>query len=162
MKIKSFLTMSFAAVALVLGVCACGSDDDEPEVAVAEQVAGIYNGNEVIMVDNEESSNEEKTYEIVKATDTSVDIMVPASGMGPMTIPALLVKGITLTKNGNSISGNVGSYTGTVKNASGDERAYTISGVTLMFSDKKMVATFSLKYGNMPFIMTTTFTGEKK
>ena len=79
-----------------------------------------------------------------------------------MTIPALLVKGITLSKSGNSISGNVGSYTGTVKNASGDEKAYTISGVTLMFSDKKMVATFSLKYGNMPFIMTTTFTGEKK
>ena len=162
MKIKSFLTMSFAALALVLGLCSCSSDDDEPEVAMAEQVAGSYTGNEVIMVDNDESSNETKTYEFVKASDISVDMMIPQSGMGPMTIPALLVKGITLSKSGNSITGKVGSYTGTVKNASGDEKAFTVSDVTFMFSDKKMVATFTLKYGNMPFLMSTTFTGEKK
>ena len=42
-KIKSFMMM-MATMAFVFGVCSCGSDDDEPEVAVATQVAGSYTG----------------------------------------------------------------------------------------------------------------------
>ena len=97
MKIKSLLTMALAAVAIVFGVCACGSDDDdEPEVAVATKVAGSYIGNEVIMVNNDESSNETKTYVITKVTDTSIDLTVPEVGMGGMmTIPSFSVKNIT-------------------------------------------------------------------
>jgi hypothetical protein len=49
-----------------------------------------------------------------------------------------------------------------VKNAKGDEKAYVVSNVTLMFSEKTVVGTYSLKYGNMPFLMTTTFTGTRK
>jgi hypothetical protein len=30
-----------------------------------------------------------------------------------------------------------------------------------VYSDKTVVVTFSLKYGNMPFAMATTFTGNK-
>ena len=157
------MTMMVTAVAVVMGMCSCGSDDNEPEAAVATQVAGTYEGNEVIMVMGEESSNDTKTYAFAKVSDTSVDMTIPEMGMGGMmTIPALIVKNIPLTKSDNTVTGKLTTYSGTVKNASGDEKAYTISGVTLMFSDKKMVATFSLKYGNMPFIMTTTFTGEKK
>jgi hypothetical protein len=31
-----------------------------------------------------------------------------------------------------------------------------------MFSDKNVVVTYSLKYGNMPMAMETTFTGIRK
>jgi hypothetical protein len=162
MKIKNLFAMMVAAVALVIGVCSCGSDDDEPEAAVATQVAGSYTGNEVVIVDNEESSNDTKTYEFIKATETSIDMAIPEIGMGGMmTIPALSVQGIVLTKNGNTISGKLSTYSGKVKNAKGDEKAYTISDITVMFNEKNVVATFSLKYGSMPFVMATTFTGTK-
>ena len=162
MKIKSLTIALIASLATVLGTSSCSSDDDEPEAPVAAQVAGSYTGNEVIMVDNEESSNETKTYEITKASDTSVDMTVPEWGMGMMTIPSFIVKNIPLAKSGNTITGKVASYSGTVKNAKGEEKAYVVSNVALMFSDKKVVGTYSLKYGNMPFLMTTTFTGTRK
>lgn len=162
MKIKSLTIALIASLATVLGTSSCSSDDDEPEAPVATQVAGSYTGNEVIMVDNDESSNETKTYEITKASDTSVDMTVPEWGMGMMTIPSFIVKNIPLAKSGNTITGKVASYSGTVKNAKGEEKAYVVSNVALMFSDKKLVGTYSLKYGNMPFLMTTTFTGTRK
>ena len=161
MKIKSLTIALIASLATVLGTSSCSSDD-EPEAPVAAQVAGSYTGNEVIMVDNEESSNETKTYEITKFSDTSVDMTVPEWGMGMMTIPSFVVKNIPLAKSGNTITGKLASYSGTVKNAKGEEKAYVVSNVALIFNDKTVVATYSLKYGNMPFLMTTTFTGTLK
>ena len=161
MKIKSLTIALIASLATVLGTSSCSSDD-EPEAPVAAQVAGSYTGNEVIMVDNEESSNETKTYEITKVSDTSVDMTVPEWGMGMMTIPSFVVKNIPLAKSGNTITGKLASYSGTVKNAKGEEKAYVVSNVALIFNDKTVVATYSLKYGNMPFLMTTTFTGTRK
>ena len=161
MKIKSLTIALIASLATVLGTSSCSSDD-EPEAPVAAQVAGSYSGNEVIMVDNEESSNETKTYVITKVSDTSVDMTVPEWGMGMMTIPSFVVKNIPLAKSGNTITGKLASYSGTVKNAKGEEKAYVVSNVALIFGDKTVVATYSLKYGNMPFIMTTSFTGTLK
>ena len=162
MKIKSLTIALIASLATVLGTSSCSSDDDEPEAPVATQVAGSYTGNEVIMVDNDESSNETKTYEITKASDTSVDMTVPEWGMGMMTIPSFVVKNIPLAKSGNTITGKLASYSGTVKNAKGEEKAYVVSNVALIFGDKTVAGTYSLKYGNMPFIMTTSFTGTLK
>lgn len=161
MKIKSLTIALIASLATVLGTSSCSSDD-EPEAPVATQVVGSYTGNEVIMVDNEESSNETKTYEITKVSDTSVDMTVPEWGMGMMTIPSFVVKNIPLAKDGNTIKGKLASYSGTVKNAKGEEKAYVVSNVALIFGDKTVAGTYSLKYGNMPFIMTTSFTGTLK
>ncbi len=163
MKIKSFMMMLVAAATVVLGVSSCSSDDDEPEVAVAEQVAGSYTGNEVVMVMGEESSNETKTYMFAKALDTAVDLTIPEMGMGGhMSIPALAVKNIPLKKNGNTISGSLASYSGKVNNADGAEKAFTITDLVILVDGKNMAVTYSLKYGNMPMLMETTFTGTKK
>ena len=51
---------------------------------------------------------------------------------------------------------------GTVTNAAGAEKAYTVTGLTVIFNDKNVVVTFSLKYGNMPFDFAGQFTGIKK
>ena len=161
MKIKSLTIALIASLATVLGTSSCSSDD-EPEAPVAAQVAGSYTGNEVIMVDNEESSNETKTYEITKTSDMTVDMTVPEWGMGMMTIPSFIVKNIPLAKSGNTITGKLASYSGTMTNAKGEEKAFVVSNVALMFSEKTVVATYSLKYGNLPFLMTTTFTGTLK
>ena len=157
------MTMMVAAVAIVVGFSSCSSDDDEDEMAVAEQVAGSYTGQEIISVMGEVSSDVVTTYEFTKATDTTIDMLIPASGeSGMMMIPALPVKGLTLTKNGNTITGTAASYAGTVTNASGAEKAYTITNVAVVFHDKNGAVTFSLKYGSMPMLMETTFTGIKK
>ena len=162
MKIKCFMIMMVAAVALVMGMSSCCRDDDEPEVAVATQVAGSYTG-KVVMTVMGEPDEGTATFEFTKSTDSSVDMTIPEYGEGMMALPKLPVKGITLTKSGNAITGKLASdsYTGTVTNTSGAEKAYTVSGLTVLFNEKNVVVTFILKYGNMPFDFVGQFTGTR-
>ena len=157
---KNFVTMMMAAVAIVMGVCSCGDDKDEPEVAIAAQVAGPYTGEEIMTVMGEPDQSM-KTFEFTKATDSSVDMLIPEYGEGMMSLPSLPVKGILLTKSGNTIIGKLAKYEGTVKSADGTEKAYTVSDVTVIFSDNTVVVTFTQKYGNMPFAFEGQFTGTK-
>ena len=161
MEIKKFLLMMVAAAAVVLGVSSCGSDDDEPEVAVAEQVAGSYTGTEVMIVMGE-LDEDTKTFEFTKATEVAVDMMIPEYGEGMMSLAKMPVKNIPLTKSGNTITGKLEKYEGTVTNASGAEKAYTVNDLVVIFSDKTVAVTFKLKYGNMPFDFEGQFTGTKK
>ena len=158
---KKFLTMTMAVMAFVVSMSSCGSDDDEPEVAVANQVVGSYTGTEVLTVMGEADESTE-TFEFTKATDSSVDMVIPKYGEGMMTVPALPVKGIMLTQSGNTITGKLDKYEGTVKTADGSEKAYTVSDFTVIFSDKTVVVTFTQKYGNMPFAFEGQFMGTKK
>ena len=156
MKIKSMM-MTMAAVALVFGVSSCGSDDaDVPEAPVATQVAGSYTGTETLTVMGEPDESTE-TFEFTKATDVSVDVTLPEYGEGMMTIPALPVKGIMLTKSGNTISGKLDKYEATTEAG----KAYTISDIVVLFSDNTVVMTFKMKYGNMPFDFEGQFTGNR-
>ena len=162
MKIRSFMTMMVAMAALVIGMSSCGDDDkDEPEAALAAQVAGSYTGEETMTV-MEEPDQSTKTFEFTKASDVTVDMVIPEYGEGMMTLPALPVKGIMLTKSGNTITGKLAKYEGTVKTADGSEKAYTVSDITALFSGNTVVVTFTQKYGNMPFAFEGAFTGTKK
>ena len=159
---KKFLTMTMVVMAFVFGMSSCGSDDkDEPEAPVANQVVGSYTGTEILTVMGEADESDE-TFEFTKATDVSVDVTLPQYGEGMMTVPTLPVKGITLTKSGNTITGKLAQYEGTVKSADGSEKAYTVSDVAVIFSDKNVVVTFTQKYGNMPFAFEGMFTGSRK
>lgn len=164
MKINNFLKVMMAAVAIVIGVSSCDSDDDDPAVAVAEQVAGSYTGDEVITIMGE-PEDDDATFQFVKTSDSTVDMIIPQSGEGMMVIPPLTVKNIPLTKINKSITGKLDSYSGTVTNAAGAEKAFTVSNLVVIFEDvpkgKAVVVTFSLKYGSMPFDMVTTFNGNK-
>ena len=155
------MTMTLAAVAFVLSMCSCSSNDDEPEVAVADQVVGSYTGTEVLTVMREADESTE-TFEFTKVSDVSVDVTLPKYGEGMMTVPALPVKGIMLTQSGNTITGKLAKYEGTVKTADGADKAYTVSDITVIFSDKTVVVTFTQKYGNMPFAFEGQFTGTRK
>jgi hypothetical protein len=162
MKIKSFMTMMMAAMAFMFGMSSCSSsNDDAPEAPVANQVIGSYTGNEVLTVMGEDDESTE-TFEFTKATDVSVDVTLPKYGEGMMTVPALPVKGIMLTKSGNTITGKLAKYEGVVTNADGSEKAYTVSDVTVIFNEKTVVMTFTQKYGNMPFAFEGQFTGTRK
>ena len=82
-----------------------------------------------------------------------------------MTLPELPVKGIILVKEDTNIAGALplGSYTGTVKNAKGEEKTYVVSDFMVLYDSKKndIMVTFKLKYGNMPFDFDGVFTGKK-
>jgi len=158
---KKFLTMTMVVMAFVVSMSSCSKDDDTPEVAVADQVVGSYTGTEVLTVMGEADESTE-TFEFTKASDVSVGVTLPKYGEGMMTVPALPVKGIMLTKSGNTITGKLAKYEGTVKSSDGSEKAYTVSDVTVIFSDKTVVVTFTQKYGNMPFAFEGQFTGTKK
>jgi hypothetical protein len=109
-----------------------------------------------------EADENTETFEFTKATDVSVDVTLPEYGEGMMTVPAMPVKGISLTKSGNTITGKLAKYEGTVKNAKGDEKSYTVTDFVVIFNDKTVVLTFKMKYGNMPFDFEGQFTGTKK
>ena len=158
MKKLSLILMSILALGLM---ASCSSSDDDPEAPVASQVAGSYTGTETLTVMGEAEESSE-TIEFTKATDVAVDVTLPKYGEGMMTVPALPVKGISLTKSGNTITGKLAKYEGTVKTADGAEKAYTISDITVIFSDKNVVMTFTQKYGNMPFAFEGQFTGTRK
>lgn len=156
------MTMMMAAMAFMFGMSSCSSsNDDAPEAPVANQVIGSYTGNEVLTVMGEDDESTE-TFEFTKATDVSVDVTLPKYGEGMMTVPALPVKGIMLTKSGNTITGKLAKYEGVVTNADGSEKAYTVSDVTVIFNEKTVVMTFTQKYGNMPFAFEGQFTGTRK
>jgi hypothetical protein len=103
-----------------------------------------------------------KTFEFTKATEVAVDMMIPEYGEGMMSLAKMPVKNIPLTKSGNTITGKLEKYEGTVTNASGAEKAYTVNDLVVIFSDKTVAVTFKLKYGNMPFDFEGQFTGTKK
>ena len=158
---KKFLTMTMGVMAFVVSMSSCSKDDDTPEVAVADQVVGSYTGTEVLTVMGEADESTE-TFEFTKASDVSVDVTLPKYGEGMMTVPALPVKGIMLTKSGKTITGKLAKYEGTMKTADGADKAYTVSDLTVIFSDKTVVVTFTQKYGNMPFAFEGQFTGTRK
>ena len=145
MKIKSFMLMTMAAVALVFGVSSCGGDDDVPPVPespVADLLAGSYSGTETMTVSGDIDESE-KVFQFTKANDTTVDMVIPAYGdAGALPL---------------------GSYTGTVKNAKGEEKTYVVSDFMVLYDSKKndIMVTFKLKYGNMPFDFDGVFTGKK-
>lgn len=166
MKIKHFMMMTMAAVALVFGVSSCGGDDDVTPVPdpLANQVAGNYSGTERMTVSGDIDESD-KVFQFTKANDTTVDLVIPAYGEGMMTLPELPVKGIILYKEGDNIAGALsqGSYSGTVKNAKGEEKTYVVSDFMVLYStkDNAIMVTFKLKYGNMPFDFDGVFTGQK-
>lgn len=163
MKINNFLKVMMASVAIVIGVSSCDSDDDSV-VAVADEVVGSYTGEEtiVIMGDPEDDT---ATFKFFKSSDSSIDMIIPQSGEGMMVIPALTVKNIPLKKYNNGASGTLDSFTGTVTNAKGEEKTFTVTKLMVVFDTnpkgKAVVATYVLKFGSMPFEMVTTFNGSK-
>ena len=163
MKINNFLKVMMAAVAIVIGVSSCDSDDDSA-VAVADEVVGSYTGEQVITIMGD-PEDDTATFKFVKSSDSSIDMIIPQSGEGMMVIPALTVKNIPLTKYNNGASGTLDSFTGTVTNAKGEEKTFTVSKLMVVFDTnpkgKAVVATYVLKYGSMPFEMVTTFNGNK-
>ena len=162
MKMKSLMAM--AAMAFVFGLSSCGGDDDVPETPAANQVAGYYAGTETLTVDGEADESDE-VIQITKVTDTTVDLVLPSYGEGMMTIPALPVKNIVVAKKGDDISGTItgGTYTGTVTNSKGEEKTYTVNDFVLLYNEtnKTLILTFKMKYGNMPFDFEGLFVGEK-
>jgi len=163
MKINNFLRVMMAAVAIVIGVSSCDSDDDSA-VAVADEVVGSYTGEQVITIMGD-PEDDTATFKFVKSSDSSIDMIIPQSGEGMMVIPALTVKNIPLTKYNNGASGTLDSFTGTVTNAKGEEKTFTVTKLMVVFDTsskgKAVVATYVLKYGSMPFEMVTTFNGSK-
>jgi hypothetical protein len=164
MKINNFLKVMMAAVAIVIGVSSCDSDDDDSAVAVADEVVGSYTGEQVITIMGD-PEDDTATFKFVKSSDSSIDMIIPQSGEGMMVIPALTVKNIPLKKYNNGASGTLDSFTGTVINAKGEEKTFTVSKLMVVFDTnpkgKAVVATYVLKYGSMPFEMVTTFNGSK-
>ncbi len=169
MRLKSFITMMFASVALLVGTTSCGDDDDDKVVSVAEAMAGEYNGDLGISVMGTEVKSE-GTFKVIKADGTHIDLTLPAAGEGAMALPSLDVKNIQTTAETEITVGDqkVKAYTATLDSYSGsitvngEEKAYTITNLSVAVTGNACVVTYTLKYGKMPMEMEATFQGTRK
>ena len=150
----------FASVALLVGTTSCGDDDDDKVVSVAEAMAGEYNGDLGISVMGTE----------VKSEGTHINLTLPAAGEGAMALPSLDVKNIQTTAETEITVGDqkVKAYTATLDSYSGsitvngEEKAYTITNLSVAVTGNACVVTYTLKYGKMPMAMEATFQGTRK
>ncbi len=159
----------FASVALLVGTTSCGDDNDDKEVSVAEAMAGEYNGNLGISVMGTEVKSE-GTFKVTKADGTHINLTLPAAGEGAMALPSLDVKNIQTTAETEITVGDqkvkaytatLDSYSGTIT-VNGEEKAYTITNLSVAVTGNACVITYTLKYGKMPMAMEATFQGTKK
>lgn len=164
MKIRKFMAMMIAAVAVCVGFASCGDDDDDEIVIPAAQtIAGNYTGEVTITVMGSDSKSN-GTYEIKKIDETHVSMTTPALGEGAMAMPAITVNSIPVTTSTISgaevISATMAEAKGTIT-VNGAEKAYTFSNIVIKNSGKKISIVYSLQYGKMPMTMDYSFTGEK-
>ena len=161
--------MMFASVALLVGTTSCGDDDDDKVVSVAEAMAGEYNGDLGISVMGTEVKSE-GTFKVTKADGTHIDLTLPAAGEGAMALPSLDVKNIQTTAETEITVGDqkVKAYTATLDSYSGsitvngEEKAYTVTNLSVAVTSNACVVTYTLKYGKMPMAMEATFQGTRK
>ena len=159
----------FASVALLVGTTSCGDDDDDKVVSVAEAMAGEYNGDLGISVMGTEVKSE-GTFKVTKADGTHIDLTLPAAGEGAMALPSLDVKNIQTTAETEITVGDqkVKAYTATLDSYSGsitvngEEKAYTVTNLSVAVTSNACVVTYTLKYGKMPMAMEATFQGTRK
>ena len=164
MKIRKFMAMMIAAIAVCVGFASCGDDDDDEIVIPAAQtIAGNYTGEVTITVMGSDSKSN-GTYEIKKIDDTHVSMTTPASGEGAMAMPAITVNNIPVTSSTVSgaevVSASLAESKGTIT-VNDVEKAYTFSNIVIKNSGKKISIVYSLQYGKMPMTMEFSFTGEK-
>ncbi len=168
MKIKKFMAMMIAAVALCVSFASCGDDDDNKKdekkvVSAAESLAGDYTGVMTLTVMGS-ASDDTVTYEIKKIDDTHVSLTTPAYGSGAMALPAITLNDIPVSVSSvggvDIISASVSEISGSIV-VNEQEKAYKFSDVVIKGTGKKVSIAYSLQYGKMPMSMVVSFTGDK-
>lgn len=170
MKIKKFMAMMIAAVAMCVSFASCGDDDDDDDnkkdekkvVSAAESLAGDYTG--VMTMTVMDTSEDTLTYEIKKIDDTHVSLTIPAYGSGAMALPAITLNDIPVSVSSvegvDIISASVSEISGSIV-VNEQEKAYKFSDVVIKGTGKKVSIAYSLQYGKMPWPMVVSFTGDK-
>lgn len=171
MKIKKFMAMMIAAVAMCVSFASCGDDDDDDDnkkdekkvISAAESLAGDYTGVMTLTVMGS-ASDDTLTYEIKKIDDTHVSLTTPAYGSGAMALPAITLNDIPVSVSSvdgvDIISASVSEVAGSIV-VSEQEKAYKFSDVVIKGTGKKVSIAYSLQYGKMPMAMVVSFTGDK-
>lgn len=159
---KKFKTI-FATMLAVVSMCAftaCSSDDDEEVTPAAQEVAGTYTDDMTLTVMGETDTYEDVTFSVTAASETTVNITLPAVGSGMMALPSITLQGVKVS-SGSPISIPEQQMSGTIVNASGVEKSYTCT-IGGSYTNGKLTLNYSLQYGNMPMAMICAFTGTKK
>ena len=131
MKIRKFMAMMIAAIAVCVGFASCG-DDDEIVIPTAETIAGNYTGEVTITVMGS----------------------MPAITVNNIPVTSSTVSGAEV------VSASMAESKGTIT-VNDVEKAYTFSNIVIKNSGKKISIVYSLQYGKMPMTMEFSFTGEK-
>lgn len=126
-------------------------------LTIADKAEGSYTNNMTCTVMGQESTYENVTVAVAKASESTVNITLPGFGSGAMTLPAITLSGVAIAEDGTIAEQ---TKTGTVTNASGEEKTYTCT-IAGSYVDGKLTLNYSLQYGAMPMAMVCAFTSTK-
>lgn len=160
MKAKSFLAMMIAAATMTMSVSSCDDDDDDDNTpAVAEAMAGSYNGDYVLSVMGSGDTTQ-VVMTINKVDDNTIQLVTPSAGSGAMALPSLTCD-LKATAGSGVYSASAETVSGSVM-VNDVEKAYSFNNVAVVVSGNTAAVTYSLQYGKMPMAMNVSFKGEKK
>lgn len=151
MKLKTLTTLLIA----IFCMAAC-SDDDEPEINLARDIAGVYQGELTLSVGKTTMDPVKNSKVTINAqTNGNAELTLAGFGEAPMAFEDIVIKDVPVTKGSNdtySLAGKVDATSGTI-NVTGTVEGTVVKG-------GKANLTFTLKPGAMPMSVTAVFTGK--
>ncbi len=151
MKLRTQLIMLVA----ILCMASC-EKNDEPEINLAQDIAGVYNGQLTLSVGSTAMDPVENSKVTIKHQENGkAEVTLAGFGEGAMSFQDIVIKDVVVTKGGNdtySLVGDIDAMSGTT-NVTGKVEGTVIKG-------GKANITFTLKPGAMPMSINAVFNGQ--
>ena len=103
---KSTKLLNFAMAVLLLVSCSKGDED----VDYAKSVSGSYTGSLIMSVMGSSDTTECTMVEVSRESVNRVSVTLPAYGEGRMSLPSMVVGGVTVAQSGGSYLLSKGEY----------------------------------------------------
>ncbi len=171
-KLLSLTLLLLAAVMTTATFTACGDDDNDNNTTVA----GTYTGKDelsfsVMGMDLNQANTEDVSYTIIQNSDGTISVNIPeetfdftAQNMGNIVQGSYSVTNIPYDATKKEYYLNYLDKANADDFVYGNKKNYTVTEgkITVSFSGNKVTVVNVHKFGNMPMVMTGTFTGIRK
>lgn len=157
MKTIKTIFAAIVAVASMLSLTSCGSDDnDAPKTPAAKSIAGTYSGDLSCSVMGQVSDYEDLTFTVTATSDSKVSIQLPAFGEAPMDLPSITAEDLEVTETDDTYTITQKEIKGTTSN--GKEYTLIIAGSC---RNSTLTLNYNLQYGKMPMPLICSVTAPK-
>ncbi len=160
MKLRNFLAMALVALCTV----SCSDDDEvldefvKPTENIAAQVAGSYEGGNIMIVGGQPTGVVKGSVEITAQENGKVTVVLPEAGMGKMKLAAITLEDVEV----KSVADKEFSLEHAAFEFTVDGTKYVnAKGLKGSVKDGKLTLAYDIKPGGMPFPILFNFTTDQ-